>query len=79
MKFQGLMISQVNAILNVFIEEKGGYMDKNEHGAYNDNYSSKGVIVVVQMKDKSIMPCYITNNYDSGWLIWKEPNSCAGL
>lgn len=76
---EGHPVADMSAIVNVFIEPKGGYMATQEKAAYDSKYSSKGVVAVVRLKNNKLLPCYVINNYDSGWLMWKEPSTCAGL
>lgn len=76
---EGHPVEDMSAIANVFIEPKGGYMATQEKAAYDSRYSSKGVVAVVQLKNNKLLSCYVVNNYDSGWLMWKEHNTCAGL
>ena len=75
----GIPGPDIAQILNVFIEDSNGYIAKTEKDAYAHPFSSKGVVVVVRLKDKSQVSCYLINNYDNNYLLWKERNNCQGL
>lgn len=68
-----ILPGDVAEIVSVSIEENGGYISINEPADYNNVLSSKGIVVVVRMRDGSIHDCYLINNYDgAGTINWKQ-------
>jgi hypothetical protein len=67
--------ADIQQIISVYLEEKGGYISATELALYNNISSSKGIVVKVKLKSGATVLCYIINNYDTGGTIyWKEAN-----
>ncbi len=67
--------ADIQQIISVYLEEKGGYISTTELALYNNLSSSKGIVVKVKLKSGATVLCYIINNYDTGGTIyWKEAN-----
>ena len=68
-----ILPGDVAEIMSVAIEENGGYISVNEPADYDNVLSSKGIVVVVRMRDGSTHDCYLINNYDgAGTINWKQ-------
>lgn len=67
--------ADIQQIISVYLEEKGGYISTTELAHYNNVSSSKGIVVKVKLKSGATVLCYLINNYDTGGTIyWKEGN-----
>jgi hypothetical protein len=67
--------ADIQQIISVYLEEKGGYISTTELALYNNLLSSKGIVVKVKLKSGAIVLCYLINNYDTaGTIYWKEAN-----
>jgi hypothetical protein len=63
----------IKAINDVYLEEEGSYMHKNEPESYNSLQSSKGIVCEVVLKNGKTELCYVLNDYDApGTLYWKS-------
>lgn len=71
--FVGIEIkaTDVKKIYEITVEGYGGYMSKNVSAAYNNLYSSVGIICEVLLKNGTVLKCYVFNNYDGGTMVWK--------
>ena len=72
----GLNIADIADIINVYVEGNDGYTAAVEQDSYDYPFSSKGIVVVVALRNGRWVSCYLLNNYDSGTLVWKEKNRC---
>ena len=68
-----VFIQDISTILDVYLEGDRGYIATTEPANYNDPFSSKGIVVVAQLKQKTAPESfYIINNYDTGGTLdWK--------
>ena len=66
-------VQDISQISDVYLEGDGGFIAKTEPTSYNNPFSSKGIVVVAQLKQrKEPALFYIINNYDAaGTLDWK--------
>lgn len=71
-------VSDIQQIKAVYLEDKGGYISTTETAAYDNVFSSKGIVVNVKLKNGKNVLCYVINNYDgAGTINWKESNQAC--
>jgi hypothetical protein len=66
-------IQDIRTISDVYLEGDRGYIATTEPANYNNTFSSKGIVVLAQLKNKTAPEIfYIINNYDTGGTLdWK--------
>jgi mannan endo-1,4-beta-mannosidase len=65
-------INTISKVQSVSIEPSTGYIATNDKAKYDNTHSSKGIVVRVLSRGRTI-DCYLLNNYDTaGTLAWKQ-------
>ena len=73
LKKSALPRNYLKNIQSVSVEPRTGYIAATEPALYNNNFSSKGIVVHIKLSATKFEDCYLINNYDTaGTVIWKQ-------
>jgi hypothetical protein len=64
--------NDIKAIQDLYVEDEAGYMNQKHADKYSNINSSIGLVCDVVLKTGEQTPCYIFNNVDGNYLVWKN-------
>ncbi len=69
----GVATANISSFDCIKLEEDYGFAASSDNGNFLSVFSSKGIVVLVTMKDGTKSWCYLINNYENGGTVkWKE-------
>jgi hypothetical protein len=64
--------NDIKAIQDLYMEDETGYMNQKHADKYSNINSSIGLVCDVVLKNGEQIACYIFNNVDGNYLVWKN-------